>query len=91
MQESACSCQESCRHLLVIQLRHRSVSAPQAQQILTEHGCEIKVRLGIHENDPDHGLIMVLVEGAPTHVQDMIDRLKNLPETSVTSMEVPRP
>ena len=91
MKECCCSPQGSYRHLIVIQVKHRSLSAPRAQEILTEHGCQIKVRLGIHEDEPDHGLIMVLAEGTKGNVKEMITSLSELPEVSVTSMEVPRP
>ena len=35
--------------IMAVTIDPRSVHAPQAQTVLTKHGCIIKTRLGLHE------------------------------------------
>ncbi|HRY83925.1 MAG TPA: hypothetical protein P5533_04745 [Candidatus Cloacimonadota bacterium] len=54
--------------VILIKIDHRSTEAGRVQQILTEHGCSIKVRLGLHEVSKDFcandGLVVLEVEGS---------------------------
>lgn len=58
--------------LMGVLIRDRKSSAAQVQSLLTEHGCSIKTRLGLHEASDDscapHGLILLELTGP---VQDM--------------------
>ena len=38
-----------CTTIMAITINRRSNHAPLVQQVLTEHGCIIKMRLGLHE------------------------------------------
>ncbi|MGI5908401.1 MAG: hypothetical protein ACOX8O_07235 [Christensenellales bacterium] len=42
-----------CEHIMVIRIRKRTDKAPTVQTVLTEFGCSIKTRLGLHETDDD--------------------------------------
>ena len=63
--------------VILIKIDHRSTEAGKVQQILTEYGCSIKVRLGLHEVSKEFcandGLIVLEVEGSD--LQEMMDKL----------------
>ena len=63
--------------VILIKIDHRSTEAGKVQQILTEYGCSIKVRLGLHEVSKEFcandGLIVLEVEG--TDLKEMMDKL----------------
>lgn len=40
---------ESCNQILAIRINDREESAVRVQEVLTEHGCEIRMRLGLHD------------------------------------------
>lgn len=39
----------SCYNIMAVLINHRSKNAVQMQEVLTRHGCAIKMRLGLHE------------------------------------------
>lgn len=41
----------ACETIMVIRIRERSKKAPTVQSVLTEFGCVIKTRLGLHETN----------------------------------------
>ncbi|HOH47332.1 MAG TPA: hypothetical protein PLX59_05780 [Candidatus Cloacimonadota bacterium] len=63
--------------VVLIKIDHRSTEAGKVQSILTEYGCSIKVRLGLHEVSKEFcandGLIVLEVDGADIAV--MIEQL----------------
>ena len=36
-------------HIMALRIKHRNNKAPGVQEILTRFGCDIKMRLGLHE------------------------------------------
>ncbi len=61
-------------HLMGILIQKRKETSAQVQEVLSEHGCLIKVRLGLHESEDncsDDGLVVLQLTG-PT---DEIDEL----------------
>jgi hypothetical protein len=68
--------------LLVILVKHRSESATKLQSILTEYGCMIKTRLGIHDGVLDQcsnsGLIILELVGDAEKKQEIEKKLKDL-------------
>ncbi len=49
-------------HLVVIKLKDRRDGAARLQNVLTRHGCDIVLRLGLHEAGPlcsDQGVIVL--------------------------------
>lgn len=49
-------------HIMVVLINHRTKAAVKVQDVLTNHGCNIKVRLGLHETDSicaDEGLLVL--------------------------------
>lgn len=68
--------------VIMIKIDHRSAEAAKVQQILTEYGCNIKVRLGLHEVTKEFcandGLIILEVEGSPEELNTIIERLNKV-------------
>jgi hypothetical protein len=71
--------------IVAVNVGNREGVAQDLQRILTEHGCEIKVRLGLHDIPVDacspSGLILMEVAGEDQAITDMVKRLGELPET----------
>lgn len=65
--------------VILVKIDHRSSEATKVQDILTEFGCNIKVRLGLHEVSKDYcandGLIVLEVEGNEDELQALITKL----------------
>ncbi|MGI6197795.1 MAG: hypothetical protein ACOYIS_01535 [Candidatus Cloacimonadaceae bacterium] len=68
--------------VVLIKVDHRSSEAAKVQDILTEYGCNIKVRLGLHEVSKDFcandGLIVLEVEGKDEELKALVDKLNEL-------------
>jgi hypothetical protein len=70
-------------HIIVgVHLTNRVEEATHVQQILTEFGCNIKTRLGLHtvseEACSPQGLIMLEMVGDPAKIDEMIQKLNDL-------------
>ena len=68
--------------VIMIKIDHRSTEAGKVQQILTEYGCNIKVRLGLHEVTKEYcandGLIILEVEGSQEELNAITDSLNKV-------------
>ncbi|MBP7310336.1 MAG: hypothetical protein KA984_03500 [Candidatus Cloacimonetes bacterium] len=68
--------------VVLVKIDHRSSEATKVQDILTQYGCNIKVRLGLHEVSQEFcandGLVVLEVEGKDTDIQDMLQALKKV-------------
>ncbi len=60
-----------------------------AQETLTKHADEIKLRLSIHEEQPNMNLALVLAEGTQTKIKGLIGSLRSLTDMSVTLVVLP--
>jgi hypothetical protein len=71
-----------CRTVMIILLKQRSASAVKVQELLTEYGCSIRTRLGLHEVEEnscsDEGLIILQLCGSDEHVQELEQKLNAL-------------
>lgn len=80
---------QPCTVVSIIQ-KQREKTAARVQDILTAFGCNIRVRLGLHEVSPDfcspQGLILLVVCGDEKQVSDMAAQLSALPEVKVQRM-----
>ena len=62
--------------IMAVKLKKRSDLAAEIQEILTDHGCIIAARMGLHEIENgcrQDGLITLFLDGS----QERIDDLKN--------------
>jgi hypothetical protein len=68
--------------VVLIKVDHRSSEAAKVQDILTEYGCNIKVRLGLHEISKDFcandGLIVLEVDGKDEELKGLVSKLNEL-------------
>ncbi len=66
--------------VILIKIDHRSTEATKVQGLLTEYGCSIKVRLGLHEVSKEFcandGLVILEVEG--NDLMELIDKLNSI-------------
>jgi hypothetical protein len=55
-----------CNCIMAVKVDHRNNKAVEFQEILTKHGCLIKLRIGIHETGnfcAEDGLILLQLSG----------------------------
>lgn len=68
--------------VVLIKIDHRATEATRVQGILTEYGCNIKVRLGLHEVSKEFcandGLVILEVEGSQEELKQIIDSLNQV-------------
>ncbi len=68
--------------VMLIKIDHRSSEAGKVQSILTNYGCNIKVRLGLHEVSKEFcandGLVVLEVEGKQEEISAMLEELNKV-------------
>jgi transposase len=68
------------RVILGVQVTNRVANALEVQEILTEFGCNIKTRLGLHELTDavcsTVGLLLLEAHGDPSQIKEMESRLR---------------
>ncbi|MBA4418014.1 MAG: hypothetical protein C0392_08910 [Syntrophus sp. (in: bacteria)] len=78
------------RCVIGILVTNRVENAPQVQKVLTECGCYIKTRLGLHEVDENlcapAGLILLELFGSDKAYADVEGRLKEIKGLQVQKM-----
>ena len=78
--------------ILLVMVGSRSKSAVEVQKILTEMGCFVKTRLGIHDGSPEEctntGLIILDIVGADEEKKDIVVKLRQVPEVRVEMVEM---
>ncbi len=74
--------------IMAILIDKRTDAAPTVQRILTEHGCIIKTRLGMHESSTcaDEGMIILDLTADNTEVEALEAELKSVEGVNVKSM-----
>jgi hypothetical protein len=80
--------------IMGIQVLHRNDEAVQVQKLLSEYGCFIKTRLGLHNAADDRtfcsdaGLIIIeFITDAEQEAREMIEKLEKLGSITVRTME----
>ena len=78
------------RIILGVRITDRVKDVPAVQSILTEYGCNIKTRLGLHDAGPTHcattGLLIVEMCGAESDIAAFEDKLKGVSGVQVQKM-----
>jgi metal-responsive CopG/Arc/MetJ family transcriptional regulator len=76
--------------IISVVLERRNEEAPSFQEILTRHGCIIKIRLGVHEIEgcANKGLIILVVRGSKEEVDNLVNDLKNEPTVKTNLLEI---
>jgi hypothetical protein len=79
-----------CTTIMAILQENRTETAPKVQDILTQYGCYIRVRLGLHDAAVDQctntGLILLQLCGDGVPVEEMMRKLQAIPYVKVKSM-----
>ncbi len=82
----------NCSRIMAILQENRIETAPKVQDILTEFGCFIRVRLGLHDAAIDQctntGLILLQLCGEDVPVGDMEAKLRTIPNVKVKTMDL---
>ena len=77
--------------VVVIGVQHRREEADKIQKVLTEHGCEVKARLGLHEAGDlcsDEGLIILQLVPDEPKADSLVDELNRLDGIKAKLVEV---
>ena len=69
--------------ILCVHVHNRVENATKAQEVLTEYGCYIKTRIGLHEVNSDFcapaGVMILELFGDADHCAGLKDKLNALP------------
>lgn len=78
--------------IMAITIDGRDQHAPEVQQILTEHGCIIKTRIGLHETEEDScspkGLILLQIYAEKSAVETLEKELTSIKGVHVNKMDI---
>lgn len=70
------------KNVILILVSNRSKSAVSVQKLLTEYGCIIKTRLGIHDGVEnvcsECGLVMIELAGSEKKAKDLYNKLAKI-------------
>lgn len=78
--------------IVLIKVDHRSQEAGLVQKVLTEYGCNIKVRLGLHEASNEYcaqdGMIVLHVDGKEQELSKMLENLNTIDYVNAQMLEL---
>ena len=81
---------EQCVYIMAVLQEHRVETATKVQEILTRYGCNIRVRLGLHdagiETCSPSGLILLQICGSKTELEQLQAELQKVPYVKVKLM-----
>ena len=77
-------------HIVGVHVTDRLTRVPDVQRVLTEYGCNIKTRLGLHEvtetTCSGAGLLLLELFGMPEQRQALVDALRSVEGCDVQEM-----
>lgn len=77
--------------ILGVKLNHRVTSATEFQHVLTDHGCNIKTRIGLHPvsngSCSPSGVILLELYGNSEETSHIEEDIKKIPDAEVQKME----
>lgn len=78
------------RNVMGIHVSNRVEEVPAVQKILTDYGCNIKTRLGLHEAGSatcsSKGLLLLELVGEDATIAEMASKLKSIAGVQVQTM-----
>ncbi|MCX7731110.1 MAG: hypothetical protein N2205_07870 [Candidatus Caldatribacterium sp.] len=79
--------------VLFVKVGDRPKVAVRVQEVLTQYGCNIRTRLGLHEfpsecEDRDEGLIILEVVGSAEEIEKLKGALETIESVKVVSVEL---
>lgn len=81
----------SCYNIMALLISHRSKKAVHVQEVLTKHGCTIRMRLGLHEAGDvcsEEGLVLLQLCGEKEEIQALEDELNSLDGVKAKTMSI---
>ena len=82
------------RIILGVQVTNRVNTVQSVQKVLTEYGCFIKTRLGLHDVDANfcsgNGLVLLETYGDEAKIAEMETALKAIEGLQLQKMVIPR-
>lgn len=82
----------NCSTIMAVLQENRTETAPKVQDVLTEFGCHIRVRLGLHDAAIDQcsntGLILLQLCGKEVPVKELEEKLTAIEHVKVKSMSL---
>ncbi|MDQ2087141.1 hypothetical protein RBH29_11960 [Herbivorax sp. ANBcel31] len=68
-------------NVMAVVINHRSNKAPKVQEVFTKHGCNIKMRVGLHETEnvcSEEGLVLLQVTGNEEEIKSLENQLNDI-------------
>lgn len=81
----------ACYNIMAVVVKHRSKKAPEMQEVLTRHGCAIKMRLGLHEAGDvcsEEGLVILQLCGDDEEVKALEADLNTLDGVTAKTINI---
>ena len=82
----------NCYYIIGLRVDHRHANALNLQKTLTEFGCNIKLRVGLHETNEeycsDDGVIMLQACGDRDTIEKMVNAFNTLEGVSAKWMDL---
>ena len=81
----------SCYNIMAVLLNHRSKKAKDFQEVLTKHGCSIKMRLGLHEAGDvcsEEGLIILQLCGEDSSIKALENELNSIEGVKANTLTI---
>lgn len=80
------------KHIILgVHINNRVESAKSIQAVLTEYGCNIKTRLGLHDVDENHcatsGIMLLELTGKSEETNQLITKLEGISGVDLQKME----
>lgn len=83
---------EQCGNILAILQENRVETATTVQEILTRYGCNIRLRLGLHDAGlatcSNSGLMLLQICGEQKDADGLLAELKNVPHVKAKLMSL---
>jgi len=80
------------KSILLLLVGNRTGTAVKVQEVLTNMGCFIKTRLGIHDGSPQEcsnsGMLILDILGSKEDKQDLVKKLEVLSDVKVNLVEM---
>lgn len=81
-----------CYYIIGLRVNHRTGNAVTLQEVLTKYGCNIKLRVGLHETSEefcsDDGVIMLQACGDRAIVEEMLAAFNALEGVSAQMLDL---
>lgn len=81
----------SSYNIVAVLINHRRTKAAEVQEVFTKYGCNIKVRLGLHEAGDtcsEEGLVVLQICGTPEELNAFKSQLNDIEGVKAESLTI---